>query len=296
MRQKILIDIGGNLELKYYLNSIQQVPASAKITIYDNAGSEEVAQVAVTSISADGMMNYTVAAAIADDVYYNWKAVWEFVVDGVTLYRSTLFDVVRQIIENPVVDKDIIDSAPFLKEQNYSKILTADSGTATTIVSTELTEDDDYWNGGTVEIIGGTNIGQIRKITDFVEATNTLTVEAFVAAIDATSKCKIIRTYKTEIDRAFSRFELDMKNRDIYIDRIIDNEQVKEYIVILTLHYICDNFSTDPIDKWAAKAEAYKNDYKKLINVAIFDYDSDDDGNIEDGEERDNLMQLEGIR
>ena len=296
MKQKILIDIGGTLELKYYENSLQVIPTSGVITIYDNAGAVKVAETTITIESGVGTMTYIVLAAVADDVYSNWRAVWKFVVAGKTIYRTTLFDVVRNILENPVVDEDIINAAFFLKDQNYSKIFTADSGNKTTIVSTELTEKDDYWNGGSVEVVSGTNLGQVRKVTDFVASTNTLTVETFTGLIDGTSKVLLIRTFKKEIDRAFDRFKLDVKNRGIHIDRIIDNNQVKEYIIILALHYICMGFSTDVADIWFSKAEIYEKDYKKLIGTAVFEYDEDNDGNIESTEEQKNIFQPQGIR
>lgn len=295
MRQKLKVDIGGTLELAYSENSIQQVPTSGTITIYDDGGAEKVAVTAVT-IDAAGKMTYDVAGSVADDVYYNWKADWVFVVGGVTHYRSTLFYVVRHILRNPVVDSYIIEAAPFLKSKNYSSVITADSGSKTTIISVNLTEDDDYWNGGSAEVISGTNIGETRKVTDFVASTNTLTVESFSAIIDATSKVVITRTFKKEIDRAFERFEVDMKNSGKYIDRIIDNEQVKEYVILLALHFICDNFANDPVDNWTEKAKAYLKDYKTLLASAVFDYDTDDDGNIESDEEKNALMQSEGVR
>ena len=296
MTQKLLVDIGGTLELKYFSNSIQQIPSSALITIYDDGGAVKVAEIAVSDISAIGTMTYIVLPAIVDNVYYNWKAIWKFVVGANTFYRSSLFYVVRQILENPVVDSDIINAAPFVKEKNYSKVITADSGSATEIVSTELNEDDDYWNGGIAKVAGGTNIGESRKITDFVKASNRLTTEEFTAAIDTTSIIVVIRTFKKEIDNAFKKFELDMKNSGNYIDRIIDNEQVRQYILILSLYYICDNFSTNPLDKWDASAVSYLKEYKDLMRVAVFDYDENDNGNIESDESKDSIMQSEGVR
>jgi hypothetical protein len=241
-------------------------------------------------------MSYDVSAAVADDVYYNWKAVWEFVVGTTTYYRSQIFYIVRQVLENPVIDADIINAAPFVKEKNYRKVVDASDGSKTTIISSELTEEDDYWNAGQAEVIVGTNSGETRKITDFAASSNTLTTEEFSAAIDATSKVVVIRSFKKEIDRAFEKFELDMKNRGIYIDRIIDNDQVKEYIIVKTLELICLNFAKDAVDIWNEKASKYKNEYDNLIAVAVFDYDADDDGNIEDDEAKDSLMQLEGKR
>ena len=296
MRQKLLVDIGGTLEYKFYLHSLQQIPTSAKIIIYDDGGNEKVAETDATIEVGVGTMTYIVLPAIADNVYYNWQARWKFIVDGVTYYRKTIFYIVNQILTNPVVDEDIIHDAPFLAEKNYNQIETAESGSAITIVNVNFDQKDDYWNGGEVEVVGGTNFGEKRKVTDFDSASNKLTTEVFSAAIDITSIVKVTRTFKKEIDRAFDRFELDMKNRGIFIDRIIDSEQVKEYIQILAYHYICDNFSTDPLDNWAAKAESYLKDYNNLLGVAVFDYDTDDDGNIETDEEKNALLQVQGVR
>lgn len=65
---------------------------------------------------------------------------------------------------------------------------TADSGSTTTIVDNALTQADDYWNGGFAVITAGTNVGEIRSISDFVAGTDTVTVSvAFTDPIDATS-------------------------------------------------------------------------------------------------------------
>ena len=241
-------------------------------------------------------MSFSITASIADNVAYNWQARWEFVVDGITYYKTSLFDIVNQILENPVVDSDIIEAAPFVKEKNYSVVFTADSGSATTIVNTELQESDDYWNGGTAEIIDGTNASEKRKVLDFDNSTNKLTTQEFSSAIDNTSKVTLIRTFKKEIDRAFDLFILDLKNRGIFADRIIDNQQIKEYVIKKTIQLICENFTNDIVDVWFAKAELYKKEYNNLITVAVFDYDSDDDGNIEDDESKNSLLQSKGTR
>lgn len=70
---------------------------------------------------------------------------------------------------------------------------TADSGTTTTLVDAARTEADDFWNDMLLVIIAGTNVGQARRISDFVAATDTITVDAaFNAAIDNTSEYSII--------------------------------------------------------------------------------------------------------
>lgn len=56
------------------------------------------------------------------------------------------------------------------------KELTADSAAASTLVDAALTEADDYWNNAILKTIRGTGAGQQRTVTDFVAATDTLTV------------------------------------------------------------------------------------------------------------------------
>lgn len=71
---------------------------------------------------------------------------------------------------------------------------TADSGTTLTLVDNALTQADDFWNGMTLIITGGTNAGEMRQIADFDAASDTITVDsAFTLAIDNTSTYLIRR-------------------------------------------------------------------------------------------------------
>ena len=55
----------------------------------------------------------------------------------------------------------------------------------TTIVNTAHTQGNDYWNGCSVTMLTGTCAGETQLITDFDAGTDTLTVDAFTAQIDA---------------------------------------------------------------------------------------------------------------
>ncbi len=71
---------------------------------------------------------------------------------------------------------------------------TADSGTTLTLVDNALTQANDFWNGMTLIITGGTNVGEIRQISDFDAATDKITVDAaFTLAIDTSSTYLIRR-------------------------------------------------------------------------------------------------------
>lgn len=68
----------------------------------------------------------------------------------------------------------------------------ATSGSKTTLIDTSndtpLNFDDDYFNGCEIEIVGGTNAGERKRITDYDRSSNQITVESdFTSAIDATS-------------------------------------------------------------------------------------------------------------
>lgn len=58
------------------------------------------------------------------------------------------------------------------------KELTADSAASTTLVDAVLTEADDFWNGSILRTIRGTGVGQRRTVSDFDNATNTLTISS----------------------------------------------------------------------------------------------------------------------
>jgi len=65
----------------------------------------------------------------------------------------------------------------------------ATGGSTTTIIDTVVrTEPDDYWNGGDALIIydaggaGAAPQGEIKRITDFVSSTSTITAGTFTAA------------------------------------------------------------------------------------------------------------------
>lgn len=79
---------------------------------------------------------------------------------------------------------------------------TATNGSTTTVVDTvRLTQDDDFWNGGSLWLLydagglGAAPQGEYRVVTDFVASTDTATLEsALSAAIGAGDKYAIART------------------------------------------------------------------------------------------------------
>lgn len=52
---------------------------------------------------------------------------------------------------------------------------TATGGSATTLLDTSITEEDDHFNGGTIWVLSGNNAGKSRTITDWAKTTGTYT-------------------------------------------------------------------------------------------------------------------------
>lgn len=76
---------------------------------------------------------------------------------------------------------------------------TADSGSTSTLVDTDLTEADDYFNNLRyyLYVYDGANEGSERKVSDWDNATNTLTLSpAFSSAIDNTSKYELHNIFR----------------------------------------------------------------------------------------------------
>lgn len=88
-----------------------------------------------------------------------------------------------------VIDAYIRRAEKFIPREVHG---TATGGTTTTLIDTSndtpFNADKDYFKLCEVEILGGTNAGERRKITGYDKDTQTITVDsAFTAAIDTTS-------------------------------------------------------------------------------------------------------------
>lgn len=60
-------------------------------------------------------------------------------------------------------------------------------GSTTTIVDTALKQANDWWNGGAVLILTGTNAGHVRWVTDWVQSTSILTLDRALPAAVASA-------------------------------------------------------------------------------------------------------------
>lgn len=116
--------------------------------------------------------------------------------------RSTA--VARHDVAAVNVAQEILEQVKAVPENQLG---TAQGGTATTIRLAEGASDaNDYYNGQTVALTGGTGAGQVRKITDYDGDTRTATVDrAWDTVPDDTTTYAIFRgteagyAYRVEI-------------------------------------------------------------------------------------------------
>lgn len=86
-------------------------------------------------------------------------------------------------------DKDLRDATVVISSTTTS----AGNAGGTTLVDTVLTQGNDYWNNMAVVILSGNSIGQIRRISDFTSADDTITVDtAFASQIASGTKYNIV--------------------------------------------------------------------------------------------------------
>ncbi len=106
---------GGTLQLASFLDSTQEVPSSATITVLRSGGAPCTTPVtnAVVSIDANGTMTYALTGANCDmlpgygESYAPWTAQWKYTVSGVVYQKSTAFDVVQYPLYNVVRGTDL---------------------------------------------------------------------------------------------------------------------------------------------------------------------------------------------
>jgi hypothetical protein len=253
------------------------VPSSGTINIsLDNV--EEVSASSIT-VSADGVCSYIPGTAVTADYQENGRAEWTLNFDGYSARYVQLFDIVQYPILSQITDEDLISECSELQGQKYMAHGTADSGSASSLVDSELVEyEDDHWKGGTVEIVAGTNAGEWRVISTSDRETGTLTVStSFTVSITATSEYVVRRTFQREIDRAFEDMCSDVSARGYRPALIISSDDLKPAHAFLTLSKVCRNLSQNPDDIWWKRADLYAEKYSGSMSAMKWLYDSDED-------------------
>lgn len=298
MKQEFLKGKTGTIRMTDYEDNRPRVPSSALITLFNQYGKEIQAQASAVVSSTTGEMTYSLTATHTVDLGLNFRAVWQYVISGVTYYEEQLFDVVRSKLSIPITDEDLYDELNSLRKANAQTQGTATSASSTTLVDTQkLKQDDDFWTGGKIEILAGTGLNQIRDITDFVQSTGTITVSpAWTTTPDTTSVFRVVRSFTKQIQQSFIKLTTMIYNKGQRHALIIESSQIRMPMIYLTIHTIALDLMNEADDKWARLAVSYLDKFNQSFDTMKLDYDADEDGTISAEEGQRNISEIRIFR
>jgi len=288
MKQQFLKEKTGTIRLTAYENNRPLIPAdSVKITLYKPDGATLQAQASASRDATTGEMTYSITATHTATKDLNYKATWEYTISGETRYEDQLFDVVLSILSIPITDDDLYNELNSLRKTQIQDTSTATAGAAGTLTDTaQRKEADDYWNGGTIEIIGGTGPNQMRDITDFVQSTGVISVTPnWATNPDNTSRYRIIRSWSKQITQSFEKIETMLLNKGKRHSLILESSEIKVPLIYLTVHFICLDLMDEPDDKWHMLGNRYWELFNDAFNGMRLQYDEDESGFIQGDEE-----------
>ena len=181
---------------------------------------------------------------------------------------------------------DIIEALPILAD-HYEK---ADSGSTTTLVSARLTDlIQAEIVGATIGFITGDNAGVDATVTSYTDSTGTFGFGAVSNAVDSSTGFGIVYLdYTTYIDRAYDIIKNELRNRGLDIDLFLTTAQVKELHLTKCLELICmsKRQDADTDDIYHESYLVFKENYESELTTIKADYDTDEDGTIDDSEEK----------
>ncbi|MBT4080186.1 MAG: hypothetical protein HOE82_06185 [Gammaproteobacteria bacterium] len=185
-----------------------------------------------------------------------------------------------------LTNADVIQALPILAD-HYEK---ADSGSTTTLVSGRLTDlIEAEIVGATIGFLTGDNAGVDATITSYTDSTGTFGFSAVSTAVDSSTGFGIVYLdYTTYINRAYDIVKNEMRNKGLDIDLFLTTSQVKELHLTKCLELICmsKRQDADTDDIYHESYLVFKQNYDgELVNLKA-DYDTDEDGTIEEVEEK----------
>ena len=189
---------------------------------------------------------------------------------------------------------DIVGRLKLLADEH----LKADAGTTTTVVNRTLIDganlDDRF-----VCFITGANIGLDRVITGFDGVTGTITFDALTDAITSSDEFCIVKTgFQSDVVQAEYAIRNDLRNRGYDLDLFLNEPQLREMYIYKTIELVCASLMNDgePQDVYYVQYLRFKDLYDKELVSLIADYDANESGAIDEGEENMKLGQIGFVR
>lgn len=263
------------------------------IILYKPDGAVLQASASASVDGTTGEMTYSLTTTHTAIEDLNYKAVWAYVLNGVTYYQTQLFDVVKSLLSIPITDDDLYNELEALRKANYQATATATAGAAGSLTDTKRREENDFWKGGTLEIIAGTGIGQKRDITGFTQSTGVFTITpVWVTNPDTTSIYIAIKSFSKKIQTAFDSICTMLYDKGKRHELILESSQIAKPLIYLTIHIIALDLMDEERDKWDRLAIIYQEKFDKAFNNMHLDYDEDESGAIDEAERQQSQTSL----
>lgn len=183
-----------------------------------------------------------------------------------------------------ITNADIVGRLKLLADEH----LKADSGTTTTAVNASIKDGADYLNNF-ICFVSGANIGVDAVVTSYDSTTGTFTFDALSTAVTNIDEfCIVSKGFQSDVSQATSIVANDMRNRGYDIDLFLNYQtQLKEMYTYKTIELICAGLMNDgqDHDTYYTNGERFKKLYEAEASNLIADYDENEDGEIDEGEE-----------
>jgi hypothetical protein len=181
---------------------------------------------------------------------------------------------------------DIIQALPLLAD-HYEK---ADSGSTTQLVCSRLTLlVDGEIEGATIGFISSDTAGTDAIVTSYEGGSGTFGFAALSNAVDSSTGFGIVYIeYTPFINRAYDIISNEMRNRGLDITLFKTTAQMKELHLVKTLELICmsKRQDADSDDIYHESYLVFKENYESELTTLKADYDTDEDGTIEEAEKK----------
>ena len=283
-KQEVLKDKAGTIEYQLWEDGLQQVPATATVSITDPGGSELSTPVtdASCTIGADGTVSYSIASSNSGTLGEGYKAVFSInltlstsPVTYRTVYATVLYDVVLSILQPIVTYEDLIKEYPVLVKEGFHKVgeVTATTGRSS-ITDTETNagnEPTDAYAGWLFEALDGTNQGFQSIITAYSAGVFTFKKSA---AADWTvgDEYRIQNRYWNEIERAWEKLTDEIRTRGKRPALVMDSTELKEVHILGTIALIL--FGMGRLEQY----QEYRKLYAEGMQSLRLRYDGDESG------------------
>jgi len=294
MKQQFKVNTADTFRTYVFENNRRAVPSSAFLTIYRPGGGAKLVDNAVMTISADGLLSYSLNAAQNLDAGSNYKAEITYQLGSETFYATLFYDVVRSKLVKVITDEDIINELPQLKDNGWRVNGAANGGSSTTITDTELSRyADEYFTGGLATSL---DKNETREITSFTSATGTAATTAFSSAIVSGERYFLCRSFGREIQRAFEKIEEKIIRLGKRPELILDPADLREVHIYYAVAEVCKGLVTDRETFWWDIWKDYERKGEVTFDSLRFKYDASGDGYIAGSEEGRSLKAVRTIR